>query len=65
MDSWFSVHPFPKSSIRWRSPVCSLGKRVCLEQVNAFLLSSAEPINLPDSEVERKDDKLGNQTEPS
>ena len=40
-------------------------KKLCLEQVNAFLLSSAEPINLPDSEVEREDDELGNQTEPS
>ena len=40
-------------------------KRLCLEQVNAFLLSSAEPINLPDSEVECEDDELGNQTEPS
>lgn len=64
VDFWFSVHPFPNLPSAG-GLLFAPRKRLCLEQVNAFLLSSAKPINLPDGEVEREDSGLGNQTEPS
>jgi len=39
-------------------------KRVCQEPLNAFLMRSADPINLPDNEKMWEDGELGNPTEP-